>query len=131
MKIYPPRLVLKKGFWYVASPYAKWKNKDDAAAHAAAITGRLLAQGVTAFSPIAHWHFIRQYAPTISTLSHEEWLETDKHFVDLAHGCLVAALPGWNESKGVAMEIEWFKQAGKPINLLNVTDLSCETDVFA
>lgn len=124
-KLYPPAMKLKSGFWYLASPYAKWKSKDDAAAHVAAIAGRLLAQGVTTFSPIAHWHFIRQYAPTINSLTHDEWLQTDKHFVDQAYGLIVAGLPGWKESAGVAEEIGWFKEAGKPMFLLDPMDLSC------
>lgn len=124
-KLYPPAMKLKSGFWYLASPYAKWKNKDDAAAHVAALAGRLLQQDVPTFSPIAHWHFIRQYAPTLNSLTHDQWLETDKHFVDQAHGLIVAGLPGWNESTGVAQEIKWFKEVGKPMFLLDPMDLGC------
>ena len=125
---YPPSLVIKSGFWYLATPYAKWASKDDAAAHAAAITGRLLAQDVKVFSPIAHSHMIHTYAPSLPN-THEFWLGFDKHFVDLAHGLLVAALPGWDQSVGVAQEIEWFKEAKKPRYLLDPMDLGCRKGV--
>lgn len=128
-RLYPPAMKLKSGFWYLASPYTKWKNKDDAAAHVAALSGRLLAQGVTTFSPIAHWHYIRQYAPALNSMTHAEWLKTDKLFVDQAYGLLVAGLPGWNESSGVAQEIAWFKEAGKPMFLLDPMDLGCSRSI--
>jgi len=128
-KLYPPAMKLKSGFWYLASPYAKWKNKDDAAAHVAAIAGRMLTQDVATFSPIAHWHYIRQYAPSLNSLTHADWLKIDKLFVDQAYGLIVAGLPGWNESNGVAQEISWFKEAGKPIFLLDLMDLSCSRSI--
>lgn len=112
-------------FWYLATPYAKWPGgRDDAFAHAAALAGRILKKGIGVFSPIAHSHPLHINAPSLPD-DHDFWLDFDKRFVDVAHGGFVADLPGWEESRGVTQEIEWFQKAGKPLMLLDPVTLDC------
>jgi hypothetical protein len=84
------------------------------------IAADLMAQGRMVFSPISHSFAI--------------WLAGNGHFAHDAdvwyrHGmlmarrcdeCLVVCLPGWRESKGVQMEIDYFRRANKPLDFLVV-----------
>lgn len=122
---FPAHLADQSGYWYLATPYAKWPaGKDDAAAHAAALAGRLAVKGVHVFSPIAHWHYVKQYAPTLDKLKHDDWMAIDKTFLEAAHGLVVASLYGWETSAGVQQEIAWAKEWRKPRYLLDPMDLS-------
>lgn len=108
-------LHLPSGYWYVATPYSKYPAGIEEAFKAACEgVGRLIKRGVPAFSPIAHSHSVAIYAG-IDPLSHDIWLEADRPMMEAAHGLIVLMLPGWNESFGVAHEIEHFEKAGKPV----------------
>lgn len=113
-----------KGFYYLATPYSKWSHGIDDANHVAQLlTGKLIFQGVGVYSPIAHTHGIA-IASQLDPYDHSLWMPADKFIADAAKGLLVADLSGWKESKGVAIEIEWFKKTTRPCHLLNVVDLS-------
>lgn len=102
-------------FWYVATPYTKYEGGLDAAfADACEWTARLLASGVSVFSPIVHSHPIAM-AGRLDPLSHDFWMRVDAPFMEAAYGLIVVRLPGWEDSKGVQAEIGWFKQRGRPI----------------
>lgn len=112
-------LRIPKGYWYVASPYSKYPGGVEEAFKAACeCTGRLLARGIPVFSPIAHSHPIAQHA-AIDPMSHEIWLEADRPMMEAAHGALVLRLPGWEFSYGVKHEIDFFRDAQRPIHLLD------------
>lgn len=128
-KILCSSLVLKKGFWYLATPYAKYHKGHEAAfQEAAALGGRLLANGVYAFTPIAHSHPYATYAPPLieDHGTHDLWMPFDKQFVDAAFGIIVADMDGWRESKGVTMEVNWAREQGKPLWLMSPDDLSVQ-----
>lgn len=111
------------GFWYLSSPYSLWPGGiDDASWTIARLAGRLLARGVTVFSPIVHSHNIAR-AANIDPWSHEFWMPHDKPIAHCAGGMIVAGIPGWRESKGVGIELDWFKAAGKPRYLLDPSTL--------
>lgn len=98
---------------YLATPYSKFPGGITAAFEAAcAIAGELLKQGVKVYSPIAHTHPIATYAE-IDPLDHNIWLPFDEAMMVAADVIVVARLPGWEESRGVAHEIEFFYLAGK------------------
>lgn len=103
------------GFWYLATPYSLYPTGIQAAftdaCHAAA---SLIRAGVPVFCPIAHTHPIAMVGE-IDPLDHEIWLPADRPMMDAAKGLIVCKLYGWEESRGVAFEIETFKAAGKPI----------------
>lgn len=126
-KILCSSLVLKRGFWYLATPYAKWHGgHEDAFRHAAALGGRLLAKGVHCFTPIAHSHPMAENAPSLGHADHSIWMPFDKQFVDAAFGIIVADMDGWRESKGVTMEVNWAREQGKPLWLMSPEDLSVQ-----
>jgi hypothetical protein len=62
-------------------------------------------------------------AAGIDPLSHEIWMPADKPMLDNAVGMIVAKMEKWWTSKGIAQEIIWFTEHGKPIWYLNLEDL--------
>jgi hypothetical protein len=115
-----------RGFYYLATPYSKWKaGLDDAAKQAALLAGALIKRGIGVYSPIAHSHTIA-VAADIDPFSHEIWLPADKPLADAAFGLIVAGLDGWRESYGIGKEIEWFGLARKPRYLLDPSSLTLQ-----
>jgi hypothetical protein len=102
-------------YWYLATPYTKYKAGREAAYEdASKQAALLLASGVHVYCPIAHTHPISLYTPP-ELDTHETWLALDHQFMVNAAGLIVCELDGWQESRGVLEEIETFKRAGKPI----------------
>lgn len=105
-------------FTYLASPYThtdplvrEWRFQK--AAEAAA---RLMKAGEVVFSPIAHSHPI--------DLNFEEpedgqfWKAQDEPFLNACSKLTVLMLPGWEQSKGLAHELEVAKSRGIEIHYL-------------
>lgn len=104
-----------KGFFYLATPYTKWKGGiEDAYQMASREAARLLKAGFPVFCPIAHTHPMAVYGG-IDPLAHDIWLPADKPFMDAAIGLIVLRAEGWQESYGIGEEIKTFRAAGKPV----------------
>jgi hypothetical protein len=117
-------LEIKKGYWYLGTPYSKWAHGINDANHVAQkLTGALFLAHVPTFSPIAHTHGIALEAG-IDPFSHKIFMPLGKWMVDAAYGLLVAELPGWQDSYGLQMEIKWFRDQKKPHFLLNPEKLT-------
>lgn len=118
-------LRIASGYWYICSPYSKYPTGlEDACVAVARFAGKLILAGIPIFSPIAMFHPIA-LAADIDPLDHKIWLPADKPLFDRAHGVLVAALPGWRESHGIGVELEWAREQGKPRFLIDPESLSC------
>lgn len=105
---------------YLATPYTLFPGGRDAACVAAAeIAGELMVEGVKVFSPIAHGHTINANCPALDPLDHEAWLEQDEAWMDVCDAIVIVELPSWENSFGVAMEADYFRQAKKPVHRLN------------
>lgn len=100
---------------YVASPYSDPDPDVRADRYFRVLkhTAELIAEGRPAYSPIVHFHDM--------AIRHD--LPYDFHFwkrvnASMIQGCEelhVLRLPGWEESKGVAFEIEFAALLRKPI----------------
>lgn len=102
------------GFWYLATPCAKYpggtqKAFEDAAEQA----GFLLKNGINVFCPITHSHPIHPHVNPSDP--HSFWLDLDRLFMQVAKGMIICKLIGWEESKGIAKEIDFFFKLKKPI----------------
>lgn len=116
-------LRLSSGYWYVATPYAKYEGGHDAAfTDAVESAARLINAGVNVMSPISHSHPIAKTG-LLDANDHDLWLPLDEQFMAGAHGLIVVEMPGWHESKGVQHEIEWFKARGRPVEHLTYPEL--------
>lgn len=109
-------------FYYIASPYT---HPDPAVRDARAhevnrYSGALMQAGVYVYATIWATHHIavRHALPT----DFEWWLGFNKAFIDPAAGVIVANIPGWRESKGVAQEIGYARELGHPIFLASLTE---------
>ena len=104
-------------FVYLASPYAKYAAGHGAAASdVGRIAAALMRAGVATFCPIAMGHAIAKENPLPET--HEYWMGLDRPFMHAASMCVVALMPGWQESRGVMEEIETMIRLGKPVRFL-------------
>ena len=106
-------------FVYLATPYSKFPGGIDCAFCAACdVAAWLVQHAVRVYCPVAHTHPIA-IAGNLDPHDHKIWLPADRPFMDSAGGLLVAKLPTWEDSFGIAMEIETFEKAGKPIEYLD------------
>jgi hypothetical protein len=102
-------------YYYLATPYSKYEAGLEGAFHLAARnTALLIRAGVPTFSPIAHTHPVAVHG-NIDPYDYDVWIPADKPMMDAACGLIVLMAAGWDQSKGVAIEIEEFKKAGKPV----------------
>lgn len=100
---------------YVATPYSKYpEGIETAFIEAAKATATLLKSGIAVYSPIAHTHPIAMHGQ-MDAYDHDIWMPLDAHMMDAAGAMIVVMMPGWRESKGIGIEIDTFKKAGKPI----------------
>lgn len=106
---------------YLATPYSKYKKGIHYAfADAARVAAELLRNGVKVYSPIAHTHPLAIYG-AIDPLDHAIWLPFDEAMMEAADALLVAKMQGWDESRGIKHEIDFFAERGKAIHYLEIT----------
>jgi hypothetical protein len=102
-------------FFYLATPYTQYAGGIEEAFKAAAEQAALLVQaGVPVYSPIAHTHPIAIHGD-MDPKNHDIWIPADQTFMQAARGLIVCELEGWQSSYGVNIEIDTFKDMGKPI----------------
>lgn len=107
---------------YLACPYshpdmavriARFEDSARAAAH-------LIHQGIFVYSPITMTHPIDLVmASENETMGTDYWVDFDEAFMDVCSEMLILTLPGWQKSRGIQREIDYFQAAGKPIGYLN------------
>lgn len=99
---------------YLASPY----SHPDAAVREARFqavarhAAKLMRDGVNVFSPITHTHPIAQYGLPKGWAF---WERYDRVMLGVCDRLIVLKLDGWEESKGVAVEIAIMQANGKPV----------------
>jgi len=92
---------------YLATVYTKHpKGIEKAFEEAAGLVARLLRRGIISYSAIAHTHPVAIHG-NIDPLDHSIWLDFDQAMMDRCDVLLVANMPGWQESKGIAFETNW------------------------
>lgn len=100
--------------WYLATPYTKYKfGLDRAHLDACRAAAGLIKRGVHVFSPVAHSHPIAILGD-IDPVDHDLWMELDGRILKTCDGLIVLRMAGWDESRGIAVEMAAFKRAGKP-----------------
>jgi hypothetical protein len=107
---------------YLGTPYTRYDAGLNAAFYdACRLTARLLATGIKCFSPIVHGHAISTHG-NLDPLDLRIWYPFNDLMMDRCDVLIVAHLPGWTESDGIAYEIKTFERCCKPI-----FDLDCES----
>lgn len=112
------------GLCYLATPYTKFEAGIDLAfTMAAQLAARLLLEGVKVYSPITHTHPLAVHGG-IDPLDLSIWLPFDRAMMERSDILVVAMMAGWEKSTGIAHEIEFFTNAGKPVCYLQPADLT-------
>lgn len=100
---------------YLATPFSKYPAGILAGwEDASRLAARLLVAGVKVYSPIAHSYPLAIHGG-LDPYDHEIWLPFDEAMMARTDVLIVAHLPSWESSKGIAHEVEFFGRAGKPI----------------
>lgn len=99
---------------FLSTPYSGWGDLDLAHADACTIAGTLMRAGIHVFCPIAHSHYIARYGE-ISRRDHTFWLDQHHLILTRCDVLIVVQMGGWESSRGIAVEVDYFTKAGKPI----------------
>ncbi len=104
--------------WYLGSPYSHpdaWMRELRFRAVARVVGALMERRGIAIFCPIAHSHPISETLPQRLN-SHDFWMKRLEPLEPACKGLIVCALPGWQKSKGLKVEIELFSEReGKAI----------------
>jgi hypothetical protein len=91
---------------YLATPY--WSDdpnlRPDRFILACRIAAKLMLEGHVVFSPIAHSHSVAVHG-NLPPGHDFDWMAQDLPMLRNCQMLLVAMMPGWKESKGIALEI--------------------------
>ena len=106
-------------FAYILSPYtSKCEVEMNLRAHMAAcgiaqLMEKFEFKDYIFFSPVVHYH---QVAVRSLLLPRDVdfWWNINLAFMQQATHAVVFQMPGWDKSKGIAKELEWFKQNHNP-----------------
>jgi hypothetical protein len=106
---------------YLACPYSDPKMevrvaRFEASAHAAA---HLIHEGLFVYSPITMTHPIDVVmADEGETMGSEYWCDFDEAFMRVCSEMVILALPGWDQSRGIKREAEFFSAASKRVRYM-------------
>ena len=110
---------MSKGLVYLASPYtAKTaKQREQRFRAVCKKAAELMLAGEEIFCPIAHSHPIEVHGMD-ERQSGDFWLRQDFAVLDSCKKMIVYCMPGWQESKGIAREVEFATAKGIPIEFI-------------
>ena len=105
---------------YLAAPYTH-DNPDVVRSRvevATQVAGELIGLGWRVFSPITYTHpFANDYEPP------DGWYAFDLDFLARCDVLVVLMLPGWWDSTGVRMEIDYAQDKGMKIHYISTKDV--------
>jgi hypothetical protein len=105
---------------YFATPYRSFPDGPErAAAEAARLAGELMVEGVRLFAPIPYGHAICRQCPDMDPNDQEFWDEHNTPEMEDCEAIVVAMMPGWENSAGIAGERDFFNDAGRPVHFLD------------
>src|SRR5437016_3073890 len=101
-------------FVYLASPFSIYRYGHTAAVqHISAIAKELVEAEIRLFCPVAHsWPLIQA---GLDPLDRDRWNKINAPFLRACSVLVIAKLRGWEDSVGIAHEVEQFTAANKPI----------------
>jgi hypothetical protein len=105
-------------FWYLASPYSKYRWGAEAAYEdVCRLAARLIKSGISVYSPIAHTHGIAVFGGLPG--GYEHWASFDEDMIGAASGIIVAMMDGWKQSEGIAAEIAICERMSKSVRYVD------------
>lgn len=90
------------------------------------VSARLICEGFHVFSPIAHSFGIAEYGGMKCDWA--AWRDIDQREMDLSDELWVCTMEGWQESKGITAEIQYFhdRYPFRPIRTVDPMTLEIE-----
>lgn len=110
------------GYHYIASPYThndpmvRQRRFEKALDFTVWLALKYRMWG---FSPIGHSHHMSSLHPELP-YTFEFWDNWNRAMIRPAVSMIVLQIPGWEESKGIAAEMEYCKEIGKPVYMSQV-----------
>ena len=96
---------------YLAIPYSGIEDKSFEIS--SKVSAALLKKGYNVISPVVLGHVIAEQNNLM--LDHDDWYDIDLAILRRCDMLLVLTIAGWENSKGVQLEIEEAKKFGMPI----------------
>jgi len=113
----------EKTLAYLASPYNNYHTgSEQAFIDICVIAGHLIEAGVNLYCSIAHCHSIATHTG-MALHNYDLWMPLDKMMMDRCDVMIIAHMLGWENSRGIKEEIEYFALAKKPIFDLDIKTL--------
>lgn len=108
---------------YLTSPFNNYHTgSEQAHIDICIIAGHLIEAGVMLYCPIAHSYPISIHTG-IELHNYELWMPLDKMMLDRCDTLIVAHMLGWQNSRGIKEEIDYFIESKKPIFDLSIKTL--------
>lgn len=111
----------QKGILYLAGPYSHPDpdTREERYRRITAVAAELVSRGWIVYSPLTMTHPIDQLlAGHSATLGSEYWVNFDEAFMEFCSAIAVVMIEGWDKSTGVAREVKFFKERGRPVHYL-------------
>lgn len=108
----------RKPLIYLASPYT---NSDRAILIAnyekiSEVAAKLIEEGNMVYAPVSYGHNLCNFR--VLPTNWEFWMDLCFNFLTRCDKMVICMIPGWEESKGIAAEIEICKEHNIPIEYL-------------
>ena len=119
------------GILYLAGPYTHPDPEVREARYhiITSVAAEIVARGRIVFSPLTMTHPIdKLLSKNTETLGSDYWVRFDESFMEFCSEMAVLMLNGWDKSSGVAREIKYFRERGRPIYYLKYSQLSANQD---
>lgn len=115
---------------YLACPYSHpdldIRLERFAAANRAAAW--LIRAGSIVYSPISMTHPIDlEMSEEGISQGSDYWCDFDEAFMEFCTEMLILDIPGWENSSGIARELRYFKEKGRDVSMLTLTNNVYET----
>ena len=104
---------------YLMCPYShkRYHVRQSRVLLASRTAAYLMRQGYCVYSPLSHSDQIAHHIE--NHLDHDFWLRQCRPFVEWADEVHLILADGWDKSRGIALELEWAKELGKPVHYIN------------
>jgi len=115
---------------YIGSPYSHPDKAvmEENFKRVSQLAADLCAEGKVVFSPITYGHTLLNFREMPHTW--EFWQNFCINFLDHADRLLVYKMPGWENSKGLAAEIEYANENNIPIEYVDYTEPNIDFDPY-
>ena len=107
---------LRNGYWYMVSQYSLHPEGPTVALReAVSVCIDLANAGVPAYSALPQGHAMSYGAKDLNHSDHDFWMWFNKPMMEGSMGCLILKSPGWESSRGIKDEYDFFRSIDLPI----------------